>query len=85
MDKSSKNIPRKLTKKTIATWVISTFLTLILTLNNFKFKSKHFLQTKVCAMGTIGAPSYGIYQRTILSENTEQGKQRMNLINSLKI
>ena len=47
-----------LTKKTIATKVITTFLSLILTLNNFIFNAKHFLQTKGSAMGTICAPSY---------------------------
>ena len=46
------------TKKTIATKVTTTFLALILTLNNFIFNSKHFLQTKGCAMGTICAPFY---------------------------
>ena len=46
------------TKKAIATKVIITFLALILTLNNFKFNSKHFLQTKGCAMGAICATSY---------------------------
>ena len=45
-------------KKTIATKAITVFLALILTLNNFIFNSKKFLQTKRCAMGTICAPSY---------------------------
>ena len=39
------------TKKTIATKIITTFLALILTLNNFIFNSRNFLQTEV-AMGT---------------------------------
>ena len=38
--------------------VILTFLRLILTLNNFKFNDKHYLQTKGCAMGTKCAPTY---------------------------
>ena len=38
--------------------VITTFLTLILTLNNFIFNGQHYLQTKGCAMGTKCAPSY---------------------------
>ena len=45
-------------KKTIPTKIITTFLALILTLNNFIFNSKFYLQIKGCAMGTICAPSY---------------------------
>ena len=30
----------------------------ILTLNNFNFNGRHFLQIKGCAMGTVAAPSY---------------------------
>ena len=44
--------------KTIPTKIIVTFLALILTLNNFIFNSKFYLQIKGCAMGTICAPSY---------------------------
>ena len=43
-------------KKSIATKVITTFLALILTLNNFIFNCKHYLHIKGCAMGTICAP-----------------------------
>ena len=43
--------------KTIPTKII-TFLALILTLNNFVFNSKFYLQIKGCAMGTICAPAY---------------------------
>ena len=39
--------------KTIPTKIITTFLALILTLNNFVFNSKFYLQIKGCAMGTI--------------------------------
>ena len=46
------------TKKSITTKVITTFLALILILNNFIFYPKNFLQAKECAMGTIYAPSY---------------------------
>ena len=46
------------TKKTAATKVITTFLALILTLNNFIFNSKFYFQIKGCAMGTICAPTY---------------------------
>ena len=45
-------------KKSIATKVIITFLALILTLNNFIFNCKHYLQIKGCGMGTIYAPAY---------------------------
>ena len=37
--------------------VITTFLALILTLNNFYFNSKSYLQIKGCTMGTICAPT----------------------------
>ena len=45
-------------KRTASTKVITTLLTLILTLNNFIFNCKSYLQIKGCAMGTICAPSY---------------------------
>ena len=38
--------------------VITTFLKLILILNNFVFNGYHYIQTKGCAMGTKCAPSY---------------------------
>ena len=38
--------------------VITTFLKLILILNNFVFNGHHYLQIKGCAMGTKCAPSY---------------------------
>ena len=38
--------------------VITSFLWLILTLNNFTFNDKHFLQTSGVSMGTKCAPSY---------------------------
>ena len=44
--------------KTIPTKIITTFLALILTLSNFIFNSKFYLQIKGCAMETICAPSY---------------------------
>ena len=46
--------------KTVATKVITAFLALILTINDFVFNCKHYLQVKVCVMGTICAPSYAI-------------------------
>ena len=38
--------------------VITTFLMLILSLNNFIFNGINYLQTKGCAMGTKCAPTY---------------------------
>ena len=45
-------------RRIVATKVISTFLSLILTLNNFVFNCKNYLQTKGCATETICAPAY---------------------------
>ena len=58
VDKAIKIFREIFTKKTIATKVVSTFLALILTLNNFIFDSKHFLQIKGYEMATICALSY---------------------------
>ena len=44
--------------ETIPTKIITPFLALILTLNNFIFKSKFYLQIKGCVMGTICTFSY---------------------------
>ena len=44
--------------KSIANKVITTFLALILTLNNFIFNFKNYLQIKECAMGTIYGSAY---------------------------
>ena len=61
------NIPNKegieavettLKRKNIGATIISTFLRLVLTLNNFVFNSQNYLQIKGCAMGTKCAPSY---------------------------
>ena len=45
-------------KYTIPNTIITTFLAVILTLNNFIFNSKFYLQIKGSAMGNICAPSY---------------------------
>ena len=45
-------------EKSVATKVIITFLALILTLNNFMFNSKNYLQITGCTMGTAWAPRY---------------------------
>ena len=57
------------TKKTVATKVITTFLALIWTQNNFIFNSKFYLQIKGCAMRTIYAP---IYTNIFMSEFDER-------------
>ena len=56
--KSVKTSLEKYSKRIASTKVITTFLALKLTLNNFIFKFKNYLQIKGCAMGTICAPSY---------------------------
>lgn len=50
-------------RETLTNWpklatVITTFLGLLLTMNNFIFNGSFYLQTKGCAMGTKCAPSY---------------------------
>ena len=44
--------------KTVSTKVITTFLSLILTLNNLIFNSVSYIQKMGCAMGIVCAPSY---------------------------
>ena len=44
--------------KKVPTKVIITFLGLILTLNNFVFNSKFYVQIRGCAMGSICVPPY---------------------------
>ena len=48
----------KYQQKTVPTKVLTTFLALILTLNNFIFDSKLYLQIKGCAVSTICVPAY---------------------------
>ena len=57
--KSVKKSLENYSKRNASTKAITTFLALILTLNNFIFNCKNYLQIKGCAMGTICAPSYG--------------------------
>ena len=45
-------------RKNIGTRIISTFLRLVLTINNFVFNSQNYLQIKGCTMSTKCAPSY---------------------------
>ena len=51
---SLENVP----ERAVATKVITTFLSLILMLNNFMFNCKNYLQIKGCVMGTICPPAY---------------------------
>ena len=51
---SLENSPRR----TVATKAMATFLSLILTLNNFKFNCKNYLQIKGCVIETICAPAH---------------------------
>ena len=44
--------------KVVATTVIVTLMSLILTLNNFVFNDKDYLQIKGCEIGTICAPPF---------------------------
>ena len=44
--------------QSVASKVIVTLMSLILTLNSFVFNDKNYLQVKGCAMGTISAPPY---------------------------
>ena len=59
--KSVKMSLEKYSKRTASTKVITTFLALILSLNNFIFNCKNYLQIKGSAMGTICAPSENSY------------------------
>ena len=56
--KAVKESYEKYKEKTVSTKVIITFLSIILTLNNFIFNFTHYLQTIDCAMGTTCTPSY---------------------------
>ena len=53
-----KDVQTKLKRKNIATRIITTFLHLVLPLNNLIFNCQNYLQIKGCAMGTICAPNY---------------------------
>ena len=56
--KAVKEVYDKRPDKTVSTKVITSFLSLILTLNNFISNSVNYIQKMGCAMGTICAPSY---------------------------
>ena len=56
--KSVKTSLDKYSRQTDSTKVVATFLVAILTLNNFIFNFRDYLQIKDCTMGTIYAPSY---------------------------
>ena len=53
-----KEVMDKKQHKSVATTIIVTLMSLILTLNNFVFNDKNYLQIKGCAMGTICAPPF---------------------------
>ena len=56
--KAVKESYEKYKEKTVSKKVVITFLSLILTLNNFVFNCTHYLKSMGCAMGTICYPSY---------------------------
>ena len=68
--KAVKETYEKYKEKTVSAKVIKTFLSLILTLNNFVFNCTYYLQTMGCAMGTICAPSYANIFMANLKQNT---------------
>ena len=53
-----KAVETNLKLKNIATRIVTTFLHLVLPLNNFIFNCQNYLQIKGCAMGTRCAPNY---------------------------
>ena len=55
--------------ETMATKVITTFLSLVITLNKFVFNCKNYIQIKGCAMGTIVCRPMPIYLWVTLKEN----------------
>ena len=59
-----------LKRKNIGTRIVSTFLRLVLTLNNFVFNSQNYLPIKGCAMGTKCAPSYANIFMVCLKKDT---------------
>ena len=56
--KGTEAVEATLKRKNIGTRIISAFLRLVLTLNNFVFNSQNYLQIKGCAMSTKCARSY---------------------------
>ena len=56
--------------KILPTYVITTFAAVILTLSNFAFNSKFYLQIKGCDMGTIFAPAYANTIKAEFEQNT---------------
>ena len=68
--KSVKTPLEKYSKRTASTKVITTFLALILTLNNFIFNCKNYLQIKCCAMRKPVHPHTQTSLWTISKENS---------------
>ena len=79
--KAVKESYEKYKEKTVSAKVIITFLSLILTLNNFVFNCTHYLQTMSCAMGTICAPSYAnIFMATFEAKHIYPYIKEMSLL-----
>ena len=71
----------KYKEKTASTKVIITFLSLILTLNNFVFNCTHYLQTVGCAMSTIRATCYAnIFMANFEAKHIYPYIKEMNLL-----
>ena len=65
--------------KTIPTKIITTFLALVLTLNNFALNSKFYLQIKGCAISTICAPAYeNVFMAEIKQMRSSVDKRQIN-------
>ena len=68
--KTTRELHEKYQNKTVPTKVITTFLGLILSLNNFNFNSNTYLQTKGCAIRTkLCQYFYGTFRRKIHLSN----------------
>lgn len=80
-----------LKRKNKPTRLINTFLKLILTLNNFIFNCKNYLQIKECTIETKCAPTYAKIFLGMFEENDIyhliQGKFKLHLryINNIRL
>ena len=79
--KAVKEPYEKYKEKTLSTKVIITFLSLILTLNNFVVNCTHYSQTMDSAMGTICAPSYAnIFMANFEAKHIYPDTKEMSLL-----
>ena len=78
--KSVKMSLENYSKRTTSTKVITTFSVLIVTLNNFIFNSKNYLQIKSYAMETFSAPSAQTFLWTTSKEKKIQFIKTFSLI-----